>query len=127
MARGALIGESVLVGAALSPTDMTVTKISRIEAGYEPAGQPRVWTFIEFELPDDNTSEWADALQDALDPRHGWYCDFNTATEKFVVFSGHLFRYPLGDQRGRAEAAAHARSVGVPEHQLDWPEEPATS
>ena len=122
MACGALIGEGLLVGAAVTPVGMTVTKVSRIEAGDERGGQPRLWTFIEFDLPDDNAPEWAQQLVDALDSEHGWYCDFNTATEKFVVFSGRIFRYPRGNLRRRAEAADHARSVGVPEHQLDWPE-----
>ena len=122
MAWGALIGESMLVAAEVTPVGMTVTKVSRIEAGDASCGQPRLWTFIQFELPDDNAPVWAQQLVDALDPKHGWYCDFNTASEKFVVFSGRIFRYPRGDLRGRAEAADHARSVGVPEHQLDWPE-----
>jgi hypothetical protein len=33
---------------------------------------------------------------------------------------GKVFRYPRGDQAGRAEAEAHGRSVNVPEPQLDW-------
>lgn len=36
------------------------------------------------------------------------------------LFPGKVFRYPRGDQAGRAEAQAHGRSVGVPEPQLDW-------
>jgi hypothetical protein len=37
-----------------------------------------------------------------------------------VVFAGKIFRFPRGDEAGRAEAAAYGRSVGVPDHQLDW-------
>ena len=122
MARGALIGESLKVGASLEPVEMMVTKIVRSESGDETAGQPRLWTFIEFELPDDRAPEWADALRGALRVEHGWYCDFRTETETFVVFAGRIFRYPRGDLDRRAEAAAHARAVGVPENQLDWPE-----
>ena len=61
-------------------------------------------------------------LSGALDERLGWYCDFRSATETYVVFSQRVFRYPRGDAPGREEAEAHARSVGVPESQLDWPE-----
>ena len=57
-----------------------------------------------------------------IDQRLGWYCDFRSPTETFVVFSERVFRYPRGDTVGRSEAEAHARSVGVPESQLDWPE-----
>jgi hypothetical protein len=37
----------------------------------------------------------------------------------FVVFSGRIFRYRMGDGSERAKVADHARSVGVPERQLD--------
>jgi hypothetical protein len=33
-----------------------------------------------------------------------------------------VFRYTRGDRSARAEVEAHARSVGVPEAQVDWPE-----
>jgi hypothetical protein len=33
-----------------------------------------------------------------------------------------VFRYRRGDEAGRAEAVAYGRSVGTPEHQLDWEE-----
>jgi hypothetical protein len=38
-----------------------------------------------------------------------------------LVFSGRVFRYPIGDREGRAAAEAHAREHGVPEPQIDWP------
>jgi len=120
MAFGALIGESLRPGASLEPTAMTVTKVVRCESGDEGAGQPRLWTFLEFEVPDDSADELADALAAAIQPAGGWYCDFHTQAESFVVFADRVFRYPRGDESGRAEATAHARSVGVPEHQLDW-------
>ena len=40
----------------------------------------------------------------------------------FVVFSGRIFRYRRGDETERAKVADYARSVGVPEQQLDWAE-----
>lgn len=122
MAQGALIGESMRVDSTLVPPNLAMRKVVRADCGHVESGQPRTWTFIEFELPDDDAPALADALTEVLLVEHGWYCDFQTATEKFVVFAGHVFRYPRGDAEGRAKAAAHARSVGVPEHQLDWPE-----
>ena len=65
---------------------------------------------------------WTDMLRDSLDSSVGWYCDFRSEDETFVVFGGKVFRYPRGDPMGRAEAEDHARSIGVPEAQLDWPE-----
>ena len=127
MARGALIGESMRVGTTLQVPRMAITRVVRCASGDEAAGQPRLWTFIEFELPDADAPSLAAALVDILEPEGGWYCDFHSADESFVVFAGRVFRYPRGDAAGRAQAAEHARSVGVPDHQLDWPEEPGSS
>jgi hypothetical protein len=52
----------------------------------------------------------------------GWYCEFRSADEVFVVFAGQILRYPRGEAAGRAGAIEYGRSTGVPEAQLDWPE-----
>ena len=122
MANGILIGESVRVGASLEVVKLAVDKVYRLAVGDEDSGQPRIWTFIEFEVPDGDVEPLATALSDVLDPTSGWYCDFRSAEHTFVVFAGRIFRYRRGNQVGRAEAEAHARSIGVPDAQLDWPE-----
>jgi hypothetical protein len=118
---GVLLAESLL---ADHPIDvpLRVRKISRADVGDENAGQPVRWTFMEFELDDDSVDDFVDVLRRALDPQGGWYCDFRSSDETFVVFAGQVFRYRRGDPEGRASAEAHGRSVGVPEAQLDWPE-----
>jgi hypothetical protein len=73
-------------------------------------------------MADQFLSDLVEALSRSLDPAGGWYCDFRTAEESFVVFAGRIFRYPRGDLKGRAEAEAYGRVVGVPEAQLDWEE-----
>jgi hypothetical protein len=40
----------------------------------------------------------------------------------WVVYAGRTFRYPRGDEKGRAAAVEYGRSVGVPETGLNWPE-----
>jgi hypothetical protein len=117
---GTLIVESMRVGSVLDG-GLHVTKISRAEAGDVDAGQPRTWTFLEFDAPDDDADRLSRALEGVLEHRGGWYCDFRTDEETFVVFAGRTFRYRRGDAAGRAAAADYGRSVGVPEAQLDWP------
>jgi hypothetical protein len=119
---GVLIAESLRTGAGLEGVTLTVRRITRENAGDSRAGQPRTWTFIEFVAAAGDAERLANTLSGALDERLGWYCDFRSATETYVVFSQRVFRYPRGDAAGRDEAEAHARSVGVPESQLDWPE-----
>ena len=117
-----LIAESLRTGARLEDVALTVRAIARADDGDTDAGQPLTWTFIEFEAPLEEAERLAAALSRSLDQRLGWYCDFRSPTETFVVFAERVFRYPRGDKDGRSDAEAHARSVGVPESQLDWPE-----
>jgi hypothetical protein len=121
MIEGTLIGESIRVGAELSGVRLTVRKVSRAALGDAAAGQPALWTFIEFEADDSEAAVLAGALANVLDRPGGWYTDFRTADETFVIYAGRVFRYPRGDSAGRAEAAAYGRSLGVPDNQLDWP------
>ncbi|MFF0452817.1 hypothetical protein [Nocardia africana] len=49
-----------------------------------------------------------------------WYVEFHTRAETFVVFRDQVFRFPRGDDDGHAAARAYGRSLGIPDHQLDW-------
>jgi hypothetical protein len=119
---GNLIAESLRTGALLEGIGFTVPRIWRVDAGDPSVEQPVGWTFIELEVASEHGEALAQALRDALDPDGGWYCDFHSDDETYVVFAGRIFRYPRRDPSGRAEAEAYARSVGVPESQIDWPE-----
>src|SRR6266478_4865723 len=90
------------------------------------ATQPPVWTFLEFQADDMTAGPLAEALARSLLTEGGWYADFRAADDHVVVFAGKIFRYQRGDQDGRAEAMDYGRAMGVPEHQLDWPDCRAT-
>jgi hypothetical protein len=100
---GVLIAESLRTGARLEGVTLTVRRIARDDDGETGAGQPLTWTFIEFEAPLDQAEELAAALGRALDKRLGWYCDFRSPSETFVVFAERVFRYPRGDKDGRSQ------------------------
>lgn len=119
---GGLIAESLRVGAALEAIPLTVRRIKRDNAGDVSVGQPLTWTFVDFEAPLESVEALAAALSETLDEKLGWYCDFRSPDETFVVFAGRVFQYPRGDRTARAEVEEYGRSVGVPESQLDWPE-----
>lgn len=120
MLTGVLVCESLRAGASLTDHPLTLTKISRITVGDATADQPQLWTLVDFQAPDADAEALAAAFSDTLEHAGGWYVEFHTPTESFVVFAGRVFRYRRGDPAGRAEAADHARSLGVPETQLDW-------
>jgi hypothetical protein len=121
MIEGTLIAESLRVGSELDGVRLVVRKIRRSPQDLAPAGQPDLWTLIEFEAEEGDAGPLADALARVLDTEHGWYADFRTPAETFVIYSERVFRYPRADGQGRAEAEAYGRSVGVPENELDWP------
>jgi hypothetical protein len=120
MATGVLIAESLRVGGVLSGVPLRLTKMRRIEAAGAAGVQPRQWTLVDFQVADADASRLADVLAGCLEPFGGWYANYNTAAEAFVVFADRIFRYPHGDAESRAAAEEYARSVGVPEPQLDW-------
>lgn len=120
MVKGVLIAESLRIGSELADIPLRLAKLSRIEAGTAAGGQPRHWTLLEFEAAETAAEPLAEALAACLAPTGGWYVNYSTSGEAFVVFAGQVFRYPRGDAAGRGEAEEYARSVGVPEAQLDW-------
>ncbi len=121
-ASGVLIAESLVRDRPVEGFALSVRKIARADVGDVTAGQPLTWTFIEFDVDESAVDQLAASLSHALDPTLGWYCDYRTADDTFVVFAGRVFRYPRGQADGRAKAEAYGRSVGIPETQLDWPE-----
>jgi hypothetical protein len=118
MATGVLIAESMRVGSELAGLPLTVDSVSRIAIPDPAACQPAVWTLISFET-DVDPSDAAARLSEVLDTP-GWYVALNTDDEVFVAFTGKVFRYSVGDSASRAIVADYARSVGVPDSQLDW-------
>jgi hypothetical protein len=117
---GNLLAESLRKETPLDAVPLTVRRIWRADDGDPSANQPLTWTFIAFEIADDAAEPLAEALARVIEPGP-WYCDFRSEQETFVVFADRVFRYPRGDQSARQEAERHARSVGVPEAQIDWP------
>jgi hypothetical protein len=123
MLRGTLLAESLRTGVDLAVPDLRLVRIGRHDvSGSAVPTQPDVWTFVEFEAPDARTDELAAALAATLRADDGWYADFTVDEDHVVVFAGRVFRYRRGDSEGRATAVAYGRSVGTPEHQLDWGE-----
>jgi hypothetical protein len=118
---GALVAESLRIGAVFEVPEVTVTRVVRRDAsGSATSAQPAVWTFLEFEAADEVAGRLADALSGALLAEGGWYANFTVGDEHVVVFAGRVFRHRRGDRSGRKTAEAYAAQAGVPAHQMDW-------
>jgi hypothetical protein len=119
MIEGTLIAESLRVGTNLEHLSLSVTKISRYRAGGTTPEQPEIWTVFEFEADETVADDLARAFAGAVG-EPGWYVNFQSPAQAFVVYPGKIFSYPRGDGEGRGEAQAYGRRLGIPEPQLDW-------
>ncbi|MER5757191.1 hypothetical protein [Streptomyces sp. NPDC002088] len=99
------------------PQDQPARRL--IERGRHPAIRLNI---VEYETDTNDVTGLAEALAASLEAEKGWYSDFADGDVRVVVFAGKVFRYRRGDETGRADAIAYGRSVGTPEHQLDWRE-----
>ena len=120
MLEGVLIAESLRAGAQLTGIPLRITKLTRVEMTDPGQDQPRLWTLLDFAADEVDAERLADQLASSLSSTGGWYTDFHTSRETFVVFADKVFRYARGQAEGRREAQDYGRSVGVPEQQLDW-------
>jgi len=120
MLQGALIVESIRPGTSLDDLNLIVRQITRHAPDGTTDEQPPIWTGIYFEVDEKDAEDLTRKLAGVLDAG-GWYADFRSDAETTVVYRGKIFRYPRGNAAGRADAVAHGRVQGVPDHQLDWP------
>jgi len=121
MLRGRLLTESLRIGAELAVPDLVVRRLGRVDVSSSAsATQPKVWTFLDFEAPDERAGELAATLASALLTDDGWYANFEVGDQDVVIFAGKVFRYAKGDTAARQEARAYGLAAGTPEHQLDW-------
>jgi hypothetical protein len=120
MLEGVLIAESLKAGAELTGIPLRITKLTRIEMTDAGDDQPRLWTLLNFAAEEPEAQHLAHRLASCLSSTGGWYTDFHTSSDTFVIFANKVFRYPRGQAEGRREAQDYGRSVGVPEQQLDW-------
>jgi len=138
MIKGRLIAESLRVGHDVRVTGLTVARLGRhdvtgsttpfesvTEDGAGPpvgasASQPSIWTFVDFEAPDERADELGEALAHALISENGWWADFVVGEDHVVVFANMVFRYRMGDVDARKAAVDYGLAAGTPRHQLDW-------
>jgi hypothetical protein len=118
MLTGALIMESLRVGAVLEVPGLVVRRLSRASPVDVTTQQPPVWTLMEFDSVA-SPELLAQDIAAALDSP-GWYANLYSDGQVYVIFSNKVFRYARDDDAGHAQAVAYAQTVGVPLHQCDW-------
>jgi hypothetical protein len=116
---GALIMESLRVGAVLEDAGLVVRRLSRDSPGQVTGEQPPIWTLMEFSSDAADPERLAEELAAVLDSP-GWYANLYSEGQVFVIFSDKVFRYDREDDAEHEQAVAYAQTVGVPLHQCDW-------
>jgi hypothetical protein len=120
LVKGYILAESIRPGARLEGLNLRLTKVERYHVSDAAPDQPQTWTTIEFETGED-PERLAQALAAILDDEPSrWYTDFAADEMKYVIFPGRIFRHSRDDGAGRAEAKEYARTLGIPEGQIDW-------
>ena len=112
--RGGLLKESLNDETVLER--LQVTNTSEFEQREPSPDQPRRWTAIFFEGHEDEADEIAEELSRALKPR-GWYADFSTASDKFVVLP----------EKCSSTSSVIARARRTPRNLLVWLASPSGS
>ena len=117
--EGLIVRESLKDAGVLDKLQITRTEVWDVQGG--AAFQPSTWTAMWVHGDERRAGAVAEMLSQSLHAE--WYCNIATERHSFVVFGGRVFKYPRGDERGRAEAQAYGRSLGLPEKQLEWGED----
>ena len=77
MLQGMLIAESLRVDAELKIDGFRCRQVVRRDVSATTVStQPGLWTFIDFEAPDEMADMLSAALAAALEKEGGWYADF---------------------------------------------------
>lgn len=80
---------------------------------------PKYWTAISFESNDDDfLQRLSKAL--AFNPDMPWYVDLVSDGIKYIVLSGHVLKYTIGNEAEKEAVIESCRELGVKEEQLDW-------
>jgi len=94
-----------------------ITKEEKWDVDNAADFQPKVWNAVEFE-GEGEVEEIAEAMSKAMNPK--WYLNISADKEEFVVFLNKVFKYSKEDKEGKKKAQEYARSLNIPESQIDW-------
>lgn len=103
------------------PDWLKIVKTEHWDVENASPDQPKQWTALSFETDTDDPKETANLLSGTLS-NGPWYTNFSVDDQVFVIFPGKVFQYDTGDAAGREAAQNYARSINIPESQLDWEE-----
>ncbi len=120
MPKGLVIKESLTDTSVINHLTVTKTEAEYVENA--ASDQPDTWTLISYTCEDREAEGLAKLFAASL--KEGkWYTNFTTGDNiVYVIFPKKIFTYPVGDLEKKQTARDYARSVGIPDGQVDWDE-----
>lgn len=114
---GTIIVESLISDSVLNFVEIKARETADLA---DPlADQPKQVTIVTFEIGDDMASAVVEEVSKNLKSGH-WYGDVAHEFDKFVVFPNKVFRFTPKEVEKRQKAIDYAKSLGIPESQIDF-------
>jgi len=119
MYTGLILKESLENTDILTDKRITITKEEKWNVGRSVVDwQPKVWTAIYVECADEDIEDIAIIVSASILDK--WYANLSDSKTEHVIFRKKIFSYAKGDSDKKQKAKNYGKSIGVPEHQLDW-------
>jgi len=119
MFTGLLLKESLKNTNFLLDHRITITKEETWRVGKRAVDwQPKIWTAVYITGNDTDLEDIAATISAAILDK--WYANLSDSTTEHVIFHNKIFSYPKEDKAAKQKAWDYGKSLGVPEHQLDW-------
>lgn len=119
MFTGLIIKESLLADTILTELGLMIVRTEEWHIGERAAVfQPSTWNAIFVEGAEEKINKIAHNLSQAILPK--WYANLSDDATEYVIFHEKIFKHIKGDKTDAVEAISYGRSIGIPEHQLDW-------
>ncbi len=119
MYSGLIIKESMVNSDIFKDDDLKITKTESWILGERAADfQPKTWTAIFIEGEEEKISAITKKISKSILPK--WYANVSNNTTEYLIFNKKIFSYKKGNKEKAKEAISYGKSIGIPEHQLDW-------
>ncbi len=115
--EGTLIKESITDESILDYMNVNKVELWKTKA------IPKYWTAIRFTSCEEDLPERLSKVM-LVDQDTGvsWFVDFKRGNKKYIVFSGEILTYTIGEEEQKQRVIKRCGELGIPEDQMHWSE-----
>ena len=120
---GTIIVESLLDAGVLAQVKILSTKVEPVTPAHHTPWLKK-WTLHKVEIAEEAAKEVAQKISLYLDYSHksAWYADFRNEAQHYIIFKDKIFVVKKGDKPGYEAVQNYGLSLGIPKHQVDFPQ-----